>query len=113
MIKNMTPHTIRIALQDESVLEIASSGVARVATTATPVTPVEGVPAVTTAYGAVVGLPAYEEGVTLLVSGLVLAALKESGELADRPDVWGPDTGPSAIRKDGQVWAVRGLTRPA
>lgn len=113
MFKNLTPHVLRIQLQDDSVLELASSGVARVATTATPVAPVEGVPAATTAYGAVVGLPEFQEGVTLLVSGLVLAALKESGQLAARPDVWGPDTGPTAVRKDGQVWAVRGLTRPA
>jgi hypothetical protein len=71
-------------------------------------------PAVLTSFGKVYDLPAPEEGVVFIVSSLVLSAMEADGTLAERPDLWAPDTSPTggAIRKDGQVWAVTRLTRP-
>lgn len=56
--------------------------------------------------GAVEGLPEYEEGTTLIVSGMVLAALNGA-----RSDVVAPDTGSDAIRENGQIVAVRGFVQ--
>ena len=54
--------------------------------------------------GEVIGLPVPVEGTMLVVSGMVLAALKGA-----RPDVCAPDTGADAIREGGQIVAVRGF----
>ena len=57
--------------------------------------------------GPITGLPAPEEG-TIFLTGAQVAqkAAKELG----RTDVWGPDTGPDAVRTEaGQVAKVRGL----
>jgi hypothetical protein len=51
------------------------------------------------------GIPATAEGVTYIVSGMVLDALAGS-RLAD---VVAPDTGADAIRENGQIVAVRGF----
>jgi len=99
---NLTPHTIRIARNDADVIELASSGVARVASTDEVVGNVGGLPLVRTTYGAVTGIPDAEVGVVYIVSAMVL-------DRTDRTDVVAPDTGATAIRKDGQVWAVRNL----
>lgn len=56
--------------------------------------------------GEVTGLPDPVDGVAYIVSAVVLAALGGS-----RPDVYAPDTGPDAVRENGQVVAVRGLVQ--
>lgn len=72
--------------------------------------PVGGIPSVTIyrpIYSAVTGLPPEEPGVGLIVSAMVASALAECGD--GRRDIYCPDTGPTAIRENGQVVAVRAL----
>ncbi|GIW55362.1 MAG: hypothetical protein KatS3mg082_1766 [Nitrospiraceae bacterium] len=99
---NLTPHEVRVADQDGTVfLTIPPSGqVARVATTSVMVGEVDGIPIYRTALGDVTGLPEPQEGVTYVVSTLV-------AQVVSRPDVVAPDTGPTAIRENGQVVAIR------
>ena len=110
---NLTPHAIVIR-----TLTVEPSGqVARVATgsrDAQPVALANGivVPCQVKTTGAVTGLPKYgdEAGTVYLVSGTVLAALRESGTARD--DVAAPSTGPDdgAIRDDaGRIVAVTRL----
>jgi len=106
-IVNLTPHKLVLMNEDLSVTaEIEASGqVARVATRAVKVdeTP-EGVPLYRTEYGAVEGLPAPQDGVIYVVSGLVRAAVGDS-----RPDVYSPG---KLVRDDaGQPIGAVGLTR--
>lgn len=106
MIKNLTPHTINIVLPTNEKLVIPASGiVARVSSTAIHLEPIDGIPVVNTVYGEVVSLPEPEEGVIYIVSAMVLSRVQ------GRPDVFGPDTGPTAIRDEGKIVAVRGLVR--
>lgn len=124
-IVNLTPHTFVV---ERPVLEVCpntgeytqvakevqntfpSNGVARVETLRHVDAPIlcegELVRFVKQSFGAVVGLPEPQEGTIFVVSAVVLSALKGS-----RPDVYGPDTGPDAIRENGQVIAVRGLVQ--
>lgn len=107
---NLTPHTINVVdgVDGETLHAIAPSGqVARVA--ATPV--IQGtlglpggvvVPVTSTSYGDVEGIPPVG-GEKFLVSSLVLDRLGPEY----RGQAFAPDTGPTALRKDGQVIAVR------
>jgi hypothetical protein len=113
---NLMPHEAAIQIGEVTLVVPPSGTVARVSSkseTAKTVTytgfdrdgnPVSiEVPHRRTVYGEVVGLPAPEEGVTFIVSAMVKA------RVPDRADVVSPDTGPTAIRKDGQIVAVTGL----
>lgn len=102
-ILNYMPHTLNIQLADD-ILEIPSSGVARCKVENVQVDEINGIPVVTAEYGDIVGLPEAVPG-TIYVTSMLVA--QRSG----RQDVFGPDSGPSAIRVDGQVVAVRNLTR--
>jgi hypothetical protein len=111
MIKNLTPHPIvvRQTFKDATEKVFAPSGIVpRVTVTQTPCGAVEGIEVVSTVYGAVEGLPEMVEGITLIVSGIVLAALAGS-----RADCVGPDTSPASAIRDGsgQIVAVRRFTR--
>ena len=112
---NLTPHALTLHLASGTVVTLPASGeVARVATTPGAIRP--GVIPVTDAhaYGDVVGLPAPRDGVTYVVSSLVASALRERG--IHRPDAVCPDTGPTAVRVDGQIVGVRSFaaaTSPA
>ena len=100
-IKNLTPHNITCELADGQRVTFQPAGApARVATTQEEVGQVAGIPLRRTAWGAVQGLPAPEEGVIYITSALV-------ADRARRADVVSPDTGPTAIREGGQVVAVR------
>lgn len=110
---NCTPHGVCLRAADGTETTIEPSGtVARVSTIPGTLESVPGVPvpiAQATVFGGVEGLPEAREGVLLIVSALVLSALKGS-----RPDLVGPGTGPNdgAIRNDrGQVVAVTRLVR--
>lgn len=104
-IINLTPHAIVVQLPDGQRVTFAPAGPpARVSSTSVDVGDVAGVPVRATVWGDVVGLPAPAPGVTLIVSALVAGR-------ALRPDVVSPDTGPSAIRADGQVVAVTGFVK--
>lgn len=107
---NLTPHTINVVdgVDGETIHQIPASGqVARVATASV----LQGtlglpggvvVPVTSTRYGDVEGIPA-PGGEKFLVSSLVLDRLP----VEYRGQAFAPDTGPSALRKDGQVVAVR------
>jgi hypothetical protein len=98
---NCTPHALTV----EGIGTIEPSGtVPRCATVRSDPTLVDGVRYVGQEMGAVTGLPSYTDGIMLVVSGMVLAALNRT-----RADVVAPDTGPDAIRKDGQIVSVRGF----
>jgi len=112
MLVNLTPHPITIH-DGGNVVTIAPSGtVARVATTSTEKYWIEAGHGVTpmlqvTQFGEVVDLPEPKKDTFLIVSGIVLSALREQG--SNRQDVIAPATGPKdgAIRNDaGQITGV-------
>lgn len=113
MLVNLTPHAIVLQTQDGERVTVPPSGtIARVATTPGELGTIPGVPvpvANPTTFGEVEGLPAPQDGVFFIVSGLVGAALRGS-----RPDVLCPGTGPrdGAIRDaQGRIEAVTRLVR--
>lgn len=104
---NLTPHPISLA---DAAGEISatfppSGEVARISTSQEVVMQLSGAEVRRTVFGALEGLPAPQEGVVYLASSLVAQQAAKEG----RVDVVAPDTGPTAIRKDGQVVAVRGF----
>jgi len=107
---NLTPHALTI----ECVGTIPASGtVARVSTVRVGMGERGGVRVTLQTLGQVEGLPAPAADTTYIVSGMVLDALKRQaaqvGSSRAGADVFAPDTGPDAIRENGQIVAVRGL----
>lgn len=101
MFINCTPHALTV----EGLGTIPASGIVpRCATVRSEVGPIQGVRVTAQAMGAVTGLPDAVEGTVYIVSGMVLGAL-----VGTRTDVVAPDTGPDAIRENGQIVAVRGF----
>lgn len=107
--KNLTPHTLTV----EGLGDLPPCGiVARCRTDRNHLaeeSAAEGVRLIEQDYGDVTDLPAQQPGVQLIVSSLVLNALRWRG--VERTDVWAPDTGPDAIRRGGVVIGVRGLVQ--
>ena len=106
MFMNLTPHPLNVL--DANGVEhvfMPTTLAARVAVSVEAREPVEGFRVSSQSFGEVENLPA-QEGVTYIVSALVLSALKGS-----RSDVVAPDTGPTAIRENGQIKAVRGFVQ--
>ena len=103
---NATPHSISLADEAGNIVAgFAPSGIdARCVTTSEVVGELAGFPVKRTAFGEVQGLPEKQEGTVYIVSLLVAQALK-----GVRDDVVSPLTDATAIRKDGQVVAVRGF----
>lgn len=101
-IVNLTPHAISTADQDGNILATydPSGSLARCAVSSEMVATVDGVAIKRAVFGEVTGIPAPQDGVLYLTSTLVAQAAK-------RADVVSPDTGPTAVRKEGQVVAVR------
>jgi hypothetical protein len=96
---NLTPHTINI---NDGAAYAASGVVARVANNHTPFD-ADGVASIE--WGEVTGLPAPQDGVIYIVSGLVAQAAK-------RQDVVSPASGhPNVIRNNGQIVSVPGFIR--
>ena len=126
-IVNLTPHAINLIVNSrkavqcqntgeeifeeaETLTTLPSEGVARVSTNRRAIWPAaltgSGIRVTAQTFGAVEGLPEPQEGVVYVVSAMVLTALNNS-----RPDVFAPDTGPDAVRENGQIVAVRGLVQ--
>lgn len=98
---NLTPHSIKL----NDGREFPSEGVARVTDTYTEFDEA-GICHVN--HGEINGLPAPREGVTYIVSAMVLSAAKEKG----RNDVVAPATGhPNCVRKDGFIVSVPGFVK--
>ena len=99
---NLTPHALTV----EGLGTLPATGtVARVSVAQRDVGTRGGVRLRTSVKGEVTGIPAPVEGVTYIVSGMVLDALEGSRT----GDVVAPDTGADAVRKNGQIVAVRGF----
>lgn len=99
---NLTPHAITLQLADGTAVTFPPSGkIARVTSSEVVIGTLHGVPVIQRQFGAVEGLP--EDGAPCLVSALVLSACP------GREGVYAPDTGPTAIRENGQVVAVTRL----
>lgn len=99
---NLTPHAITV----EDLGTIPASGtIARVSVAQRDMGTCGAVRLRQSVKGMVEGIPAPLDGVTFIVSGMVLDALAGS-RLAD---VVAPDTGSDAIRENGQIVAVRGF----
>ena len=74
MIKNFTPHQVNLLDEKGNVVTFPSEGIARCATNSVETGEVAGTPIFKTSFGEVTGLPSSEEGIFLIVSGLVLSA---------------------------------------
>jgi hypothetical protein len=101
-VVNLTPHPIRVVDElGNFVAEYPPSGkVARCSISQEVVGSVGGVPLRRSVVGEVQGIPAPAEDTMYVVSTLV-------AQSAQRSDVISPDTGPTAVRENGQVVAVR------
>jgi hypothetical protein len=109
---NLTPHAITLHVDERDITVPPSGVIARVASTPGKpgvievdgvVIPVNGIPT----FGEVENLPAPEDGIGFIVSGLVASR-------ASRADVFSPATGPNdgAIRDEaGRIVAVTRLNR--
>lgn len=100
---NLTPHALTI----EGVGTIEPSGsVARCATHRVVLGARSGVRVVAQFMGVVEGLPPSSPDTILVVSAMVLGMVAQDRRGVD---VYAPDTGPDAVRENGQIVAVRGL----
>jgi hypothetical protein len=107
-ISNLTPHAIVICLPSGAHRTYEpAGGVARCSMLEQDAGTVDGIPVVSRFLEGVVGLPEPEPGTLYLVGSMVLTHPSVQG----RADVFAPDTGPTAIRENGQVVAVRRLVR--
>lgn len=110
---NLTPHTVSIILASGETLTIDPQPTpARVSQSHTVITRSDdgdqsgrSVEIAAPVYGEIVGLPSPVPTVAYIVSVFVANAAAAKG----RTDVLYPDSGPDAVRKDGQVVAVRRL----
>lgn len=108
-VRNLTPHAISITGADGSTTTYPASGaLARVSVLQAPTgATILGVPVMGNAYGAVTGMD-NPNGDTLIVSAMVLGALPKG-----TPNVFAPDTGPTATRNDkGHIVSVTQLIAP-
>ena len=100
---NLTPHKIVIRLEGQPDITIEPTApAARMAVKSVATTAIEGIPVSRQEFGKVENLPEPTAGVIFITATLIAQAVK-------RADVVSPDTGPTAIRENGQVVAVRGL----
>jgi hypothetical protein len=100
---NLTPNTVNLSDEEGNILVTTlqpSGKVASVVVCQKVVKYVFGLPVFETFFGDVVGIPEPKEGVIYLVA-------EEVAQAAKRPDVVAPDNGPTAIRKNGKVVAIR------
>lgn len=82
MMINLTPHTVKIIKNDGSVLSIApAKEAARCTQQEKVITSVDGIPVSRVQLGAVVGLPQSQQGVTYIVSHIVLQACPNRHDL--------------------------------
>ena len=100
---NLTPHPITVRTAAGVVTFPPSGTIARVTSSETAIgaCPVTGAPIIKREWGAVTGLP--PKGTVCIVSSLIL------DRVPGRAGVFAPDTGPTAIRENGQIVAVTRL----
>ena len=106
IFKNLTPHALNVlGVNGEEAIFLPEGAPARVAVKTVTREDLAGFRLQAQEFGQVEGLPEPQEGTIYIVSAIVLAQCK------GRPDVVAPDTGKDAIRKDGQIVAVRGFVQ--
>lgn len=101
---NCTPHKITVATPSGFVDIPPSGTVPRVVQDHDVIDVVNGIEVATVAYGPLTGLPPEEPGIGLIVSTMVVDAAERLS--LRRHDLYTPDSGPSAIRENGQIKAV-------
>jgi hypothetical protein len=108
---NLTPHALTlVAPSGEHHILPPSGSVARVTSTPGTVEAREGFPCLVaspTKFGEVTGLPAPQDGVVFVVSGMVGSALAGKG----RADVFVPGTGPNDGALRNEAGHIVGVTR--
>lgn len=97
-ITNCTPHDIVLRGVDGDTVFPPSGIIPRMSVTTEEI-PGLGFPCVMSLYGHIEGLPEMRKDTLLIVSSMV-------GQNSYRDDLIAPDTGPTAIRVNGQVAAV-------
>jgi hypothetical protein len=116
---NLTPHDLVIELENGQRVTIPKSGtVARVSQESFPIdgcqleidNELHFIPVTHPVYGEVEGLPPVDPDNPHLIY-LVSAMVANTPAASARLDVYAPDTGPTAIREDGRIVAVRGLVQ--
>ncbi|MEM3714710.1 MAG: hypothetical protein QXF82_07160 [Nitrososphaeria archaeon] len=106
-IINLTPHEIKIVLDNGGTIAVPPSGtVARVTTTLTKQGYIDGIPVYVTEFGEVEGLPEPQADTIYIVSALVLGAISR-----ERTDVYAPLTAKAVRDENGNIIGVPGLTR--
>lgn len=107
---NYTPHEVRIVDENNIPYSYPASGtVARVHVTSSPAEPLGfGVPTITVSYGAA-ELPEGHPRQCLVSTMFADAYRRQHGQ--NDVELFVPDSGPTAIRRDGQIVAVRALIR--
>lgn len=104
-IVNCTPHNVNVIMSSgEEVVFMPCGEVARVEMTTEEISTVACVPVVKATFGEAV-LPNIEAD-AYIVSTMFATAYREQGGAAK---LYVPDTGPTAIRVDGQIKAVKAL----
>jgi hypothetical protein len=101
-IVNLTPSAINVADDEGNIIVTfpPSGNIAYVITGTNMTRELAGRPIVRVIFGEVVGIPEPSDDVIYLASTTV-------AQVAKRPDVISPNTDHTAIRKDGQIVAVR------
>jgi hypothetical protein len=105
-VVNLTPHTVRVVVEEQEIEFPASGSIARITSESVVIGDVNGIPVTETVWGEVINLPEPQENTIYICSMPVVEQVKSF-----RQDVMRPDTGPTCIRKDGQIWAVKGFAR--
>lgn len=100
-IINMTPHTINI-LANDNMLSFESKGNLRIESTENIVGEINSIPIVNSILSDC-KLPDYNKYVFYIVASMVRTRYPY------RPDLLSPDTGPTAVRENGNIVAVRRL----
>jgi len=109
-MNNYTPHTVVVLDSDDKYHTFPTSGiVARVAMRTAPAADLtDGTPTITVEYGSA-DLPVGHSGPCLVSTMFADAYRAQRG--FDGVELFVPDSGPTAIRRDGQIVAVRALIR--
>ena len=107
---NYTPHTVTVRAADGTEYVYPASGIVpRVAMAVTQAAPFsDGCPTIRVEYGAAT-LPDGHSGPCIVSTMFADAYRRQHGD--DGVELYVPDSGPSAIRSEGQIVAVRALIR--
>jgi hypothetical protein len=107
---NYTPHTVTVRDASGKDFVFPASGIVpRVEMSATPQKPIDGCPTILVEYGVAV-LPK-DHPKQCIVSTMFADAYRKTHDNFWEVELFVPDSGPTAIRENGQIIAVRALIR--